>query len=68
MISSRTNYQGLHGNYRAIVALLDSSLARLLLQPILSDVTLDHIRSLLLYIQWMPVEQETPGICQTRCK
>ncbi|TVY35694.1 putative transcriptional regulatory protein [Lachnellula subtilissima] len=62
----RTNYQGLHENYRAIVALLDSSLSRLLLQPILSDVTLDHIRSLLLYIQWMPVEQETPGICQTR--
>ncbi|TVY89300.1 hypothetical protein LAWI1_G001076, partial [Lachnellula willkommii] len=62
----RTNYQGLHENYRAIVALLDSSLSRLLLQPILSDVTLDHIRSLLLYIQWMPVEQETPGMCQTR--
>ncbi|TVY41295.1 hypothetical protein LOCC1_G004267, partial [Lachnellula occidentalis] len=64
--NSRTNYQGLHENYRAIVALLDSSLSRLLLQPSLSDVTLDHIRSLLLYIQWMPVEQETSGICQTR--
>lgn len=66
--ASQTSCQGLHNNYRAIVELLDSSMSRLLLQPNLSDVTLDHIRCLLLYIQWMPVEQNTSGISQTRCK
>ncbi|KAF4633609.1 hypothetical protein G7Y89_g4508 [Cudoniella acicularis] len=60
------NFQGLHENYRSLVALLDVSISRLLLQPKISDVNLDHIRCLLLYIQWMPVEQDTTGICQTR--
>ncbi|TVY84479.1 hypothetical protein LSUE1_G000773 [Lachnellula suecica] len=64
--NNQTNYQGLHENYRAIVTLLDSSMSRLLLQPCLSDVTLDNIRCLLLYIQWMPVETSAPGVSQTR--
>ncbi|CZR61477.1 uncharacterized protein PAC_11373 [Phialocephala subalpina] len=64
--NSQMNYQGLHHAYQDLVSLLDQSVSRLLLQPTLSDVNLDHIRALLLYIQWMPTEQLTPGICQTR--
>ncbi|KUJ19134.1 uncharacterized protein LY89DRAFT_683068 [Mollisia scopiformis] len=64
--NSQMNYEGLHSGYQNLVSLLDTSISRLLLQPTLSDVNLDHIRSLLLYIQWMPTEQHTPGICQTR--
>lgn len=64
--NSQMNFQGLHHAYKHLVSLLDQSVSRLLLQPTLSDVNLDHIRTLLLYIQWMPTEQLTPGICQTR--
>ncbi|PQE14239.1 C6 finger domain protein [Rutstroemia sp. NJR-2017a BVV2] len=52
----------LHECYPKLVSLLDTSMSRLLLQPNLSDVKLDHIRCLLLYIQWMPVEQRMPGV------
>lgn len=64
--NSQLNSQGLHENYQLLVSLLDVAIARLLLQPKISDVNLDHIRCLLLYIQWMPVEQHTAEICQTR--
>ncbi|RAK98738.1 Zn(II)2Cys6 transcription factor [Aspergillus ibericus CBS 121593] len=39
-------------------ALLDQAVSRLLLRPALSDVTLDSIRVLLLYAQWMPYAAE----------
>ncbi|KAF5511275.1 Transcriptional activator of proteases prtT [Colletotrichum siamense] len=42
--------------YMALISLLDHSLSRLLLKPNLADVNLDHIRAILLYIQWMPVD------------
>ncbi|KAL2879199.1 hypothetical protein SGCOL_005322 [Colletotrichum sp. CLE4] len=42
--------------YMALVSLLDHSLSRLLLRPNLADVNLDHIRAILLYIQWMPID------------
>ncbi|PWY83882.1 hypothetical protein BO94DRAFT_625431 [Aspergillus sclerotioniger CBS 115572] len=38
----------------SLTALLDHAVSRLLLRPTLSDVTLDSIRVLLLYAQWMP--------------
>ncbi|PWY84780.1 hypothetical protein BO70DRAFT_312962, partial [Aspergillus heteromorphus CBS 117.55] len=38
----------------SLTALLDQAVSRLLLRPTLSDVTLDSIRVLLLYAQWMP--------------
>lgn len=45
-----------HRRYMALISLLDHSLSRLLLRPNMGDVTLDHIRAILLYIQWMPVD------------
>jgi hypothetical protein len=65
---SEATTRTLHECYPKLVSLLDTSMSRLLLQPNLSDVKLDHIRCLLLYIQWMPVEQRMPGVCHTRCK
>lgn len=67
-IFSFMDHQGLHPHYPELIALLDKSISQLLLQPTASNVTLDHIRSLLLYIQWMPVEEKVPGVCRTRCK
>jgi len=66
--NSQINTQGQHESYHELVTLLDTNMSKLLLSPGLSDVNLDHIRSLLLYIQWMPVEQYSPGVCQTRCE
>src|SRR6187402_2629889 len=54
----RTNsIQRLHPNYFELTALLDIAISRLILRPTPSDVTLDSIRVLLLYVQWMPCSQ-----------
>ena len=48
---------GLHPRFFDLAALLDLAVSHLLLRPIPSDVTLDSIRVLLLYAQWMPCSQ-----------
>jgi hypothetical protein len=40
-----------HRRYMTLISLLDHSLSRLLLRPNMADVSLDHIRAILLYIQ-----------------
>lgn len=45
---------GLHPNLSHLVAMYDAAIARLLLHPLPSDVTLDSVQALLLYAQWMP--------------
>ena len=50
--------QGLHPNFFELTALLDKAVSRLLLRPTPSDVTLDSIRVLLIYAQWMPYSRE----------
>ncbi|KAJ0316414.1 hypothetical protein COL5a_011613 [Colletotrichum fioriniae] len=52
--------------YMALVSLLDHSLSRLLLRPNLADVNLDHIRAILLYIQWMPIDNISNSTRSTR--
>ncbi|QKX52949.1 uncharacterized protein TRUGW13939_00020 [Talaromyces rugulosus] len=52
--------------YKHIVALLDAMLSRLLLQPTSADVKLDHIKALLLYIQWMPLDSSQYGASSSR--
>ncbi|OJJ46431.1 hypothetical protein ASPZODRAFT_1961848 [Penicilliopsis zonata CBS 506.65] len=42
----------------SLTSLLDQAVSRLLLRPSLTDVTLDSIRVLLLYAQWMPYTAE----------
>lgn len=46
--------QGLHPSFFGLTTLLDMAISRLLLRPTPADVTLDSIRVLLLYAQWMP--------------
>ncbi|KAH7304189.1 hypothetical protein B0I35DRAFT_401521 [Stachybotrys elegans] len=55
-----------HRRYMALISLLDHSLSRLLLRPNMADVTLDHIRAILLYIQWMPVDNIGSSARSTR--
>ncbi|KAK1463839.1 hypothetical protein CMEL01_12600 [Colletotrichum melonis] len=55
-----------HRRYMALVSLLDHSLSRLLLRPNLADVNLDHIRAILLYIQWMPIDSISNSTRSTR--
>lgn len=66
--SSQSPRDGSSTQYRALIETLDATISRLLLQPKLADVNLDHIRCLLLYIQWMPIEQHSSGASHTRCK
>ncbi|KAJ5081018.1 hypothetical protein N7456_013728 [Penicillium angulare] len=47
-----------HPSFNNLTKLLDKAVSRLLLRPTPSDVTLDSIRVLLLYAQWMPSAQE----------
>lgn len=55
-----------HHAYRNIVTLWDAALSRLLLRPTPADVHLDHIRALLLYIQWMPLDNEGNNVSVPR--
>lgn len=48
----------LHPRFFDLTALLDTVISRLLLRPTPADVTLDSIRVLLLYAQWMPCNRE----------
>ncbi|RDW62413.1 hypothetical protein BP6252_11846 [Coleophoma cylindrospora] len=57
-ISRLDSNQGLHPRFFDLTALLDTAVSRLLLQPTPLDVTLDSIRVLLLYAQWMPCSHE----------
>ncbi|PVH83619.1 hypothetical protein DL98DRAFT_652429 [Cadophora sp. DSE1049] len=50
--------QDLHPNFFELTSLLDHAISRLILQATPSDVTLDSIRVLMLYIQWMPCSLE----------
>ena len=50
----------LHPRYAMLTALLDIAISRLLLNPSPADVTLDSIRALLLYAQWMPLSSQSP--------
>ncbi|KAJ5585155.1 uncharacterized protein N7459_004955 [Penicillium hispanicum] len=47
-----------HPSFNNLTNLLDKAVSRLLLRPTPSDVTLDSIRVLLLYAQWMPCSRE----------
>ncbi|KAJ5987442.1 hypothetical protein N7451_011807 [Penicillium sp. IBT 35674x] len=49
---------GVHRSFNELTRLLDKAVSRLLLRPTPSDVTLDSIRVLLLYAQWMPCIRE----------
>lgn len=51
--------QGLHPRFFDIIKLLDTAVSRLLLRPTPNDVSLDSIRVLLLYAQWMPCSQSS---------
>jgi hypothetical protein len=46
--------RGMHPRFSELTAQLDHAVSRLLLRPTPSDVSLDSIRVLLLYAQWMP--------------
>ncbi|KAJ5724577.1 hypothetical protein N7493_006305 [Penicillium malachiteum] len=48
----------MHPKFNELTCLLDKAVSRLLLRPTPSDVTLDSIRVLLLYAQWMPCVRE----------
>jgi hypothetical protein len=50
--------RGLHPRFFDLTSLLDKAVSRLMLQPTPADVTLDSIRVLLLYAQWMPCSKE----------
>ncbi|KAK8853365.1 hypothetical protein IAR55_004069 [Kwoniella newhampshirensis] len=54
----RIRPRGLHPSFLELTTLLDISVSQLLLRPTPSDVTLDSIRALLLYAQWMPVNRD----------
>ncbi|KAM0817789.1 putative Zn(2)-C6 fungal-type domain-containing protein [Seiridium cardinale] len=43
-----------HPRYFEIIALLDKTISRLLLCPTPNDASVDSIRALMLYLQWMP--------------
>ena len=55
----RTAIRCLHPQYPDLIVLLDQSISRLLIRPTPLDVSLDSIRALLLYAQWMPFNHET---------
>ncbi|WVQ74841.1 hypothetical protein IAR50_004448 [Cryptococcus sp. DSM 104548] len=50
--------RGLHPSFLELTTLLDITISGLILRPTPSDVTLDSIRALLLYAQWMPLSRE----------
>ncbi|TYJ56099.1 hypothetical protein B9479_003209 [Cryptococcus floricola] len=50
--------RGLHPSFLELTTLLDITISQLILRPTPSDVTLDSIRALLLYAQWMPPSRE----------
>jgi hypothetical protein len=49
---------GPHPMLDELTALLDKAISRLLLRPTAADVSLDTVRVLLLYVQWMPFNQD----------
>ncbi|KAJ6155520.1 hypothetical protein N7470_006086 [Penicillium chermesinum] len=51
-------HDAVHSRSDELVSLLDKAVSSLLLRPTPSDVTLDSIRVLLLYAQWMPYSKE----------
>jgi hypothetical protein len=64
--------EGVHSQLFELTILFDKAVSRLLLRPTPSDVTLDSIRVLLLYAQWMPFswgnEDEPPASNATQSK
>ncbi|KAF2711202.1 hypothetical protein K504DRAFT_466224 [Pleomassaria siparia CBS 279.74] len=44
----------MHPRYFEIIALLDKAVSQLLLCPTPSDASVDTIRALMVYLQWMP--------------
>ncbi|ORY35344.1 hypothetical protein BCR39DRAFT_584987 [Naematelia encephala] len=65
---SSTDRRGPHPKYAHLVTLLDQAVGRLLLRPQTSDASLDTIRVLLLYAQWMPFDsvRAAPQTAKTR--
>lgn len=51
----------MHPNFPAMAALLDGSIARLVLQPTQEDVHADTVAVLLLYAQWMTPSEAFPA-------
>lgn len=48
----------MHHKYFDIVALLDKTVADLILRPTPSDASIGTVRALMLYLQWMPCDQK----------
>ncbi|KZV63511.1 hypothetical protein PENSPDRAFT_589762 [Peniophora sp. CONT] len=46
----------LHPQYRALIGLLDEAISHLLLRATPVDVTVESIQALLVYLQWMPLD------------
>ncbi|KAJ7574410.1 hypothetical protein C8J56DRAFT_802909 [Mycena floridula] len=55
--SSRT----LHPRYHELISLLDQCIMSLLLRPSSSDMNLEAVQAILLYVQWMPLEPNPKG-------
>ncbi|KAJ5296224.1 uncharacterized protein N7443_007117 [Penicillium atrosanguineum] len=56
--SRRDTIDAVHPSFNNLTNLLDKAVSSLLLRPTPSDVTLDSVRVLLLYAQWMPCSRE----------
>ncbi|KAK5697999.1 hypothetical protein LTR97_006959 [Elasticomyces elasticus] len=55
---SSDSVRGPHPKLPVLTAMLDKAISRLLLRPTMTDVHLDSVRILLLYVQWMPLDVE----------
>lgn len=51
-----------HPRYFDVVALLDKMISQLLLRPAPSDASINTIRALMLYLQWMPCDQKKTSL------
>lgn len=54
----------LHPRYSDLVASLDNCISALLLRPSSIDVNLEAVQSMLLYVQWMPLQVPEPSTGQ----
>lgn len=61
-----TPFNSLHPRYFDLVSLLDASISRLLLSPTAADMTLDTIKAIMVYLQWMPRSSAARGPIKTR--
>lgn len=54
----------LHPKYSELVSLLDNCISALLLRPSPTDINLEAVQSMLLYVQWMPLQVPEPSTGQ----